>query len=150
MIWNNFQNMNSNKSIIIKNISRDQDKRGGILSIVDDYVKNVSIISCNPGSIRSNHYHLSDFHYMHVLDGEIDYFFKQIDSDDIQYLKVRKGENIFTPAKEIHATYFPIKTTLIVSSLNPRDQETYEKDTVRVEFVNEQNISELLKTYSNI
>ena len=142
--------MISNKSIIIKNISRDKDERGGIISIVDDYVKNVSIIYCNPGSIRSNHYHLNDFHYMHVLDGEIDYFFKQIDSDEVQYLKVRKSENVFTPPKEIHATYFPIKTTLIVSSLNPRDQETYERDTVRVEFVNEKNISELLKTYSNI
>ena len=87
---------------------------------------------------------------MHVLDGEIDYFFKQIDSDEVQYLKVKKSENVFTPPKEIHATYFPIKTTLIVSSLNPRDQETYERDTVRVEFVNEKNISELLKTYSNI
>ena len=49
---------------------------------------------------------------------------------------------------EIHATYFPIKTQLIVSSKNPRDQETYEKDTVRVDFVNSENISLLLDKFS--
>ena len=142
--------MISSISVIIKNISRDRDQRGGILSIVDDKVQNVSIITCNSGSIRSNHYHLKDFHYMYVLEGEIDYFFKKIESDQIEYFKVKKGESIFTPPKEIHATYFPIKTTLIVSSLNSRDQETYEKDTVRVEFVNENNITNLLKIYSEI
>ncbi len=142
--------MISNKSIIVKNITRDEDSRGNILSIVDEEVKNVSIISCNAGSIRSNHYHLRDFHYMYVLEGEIDYFFKKIDSEDIDYLKVRKGENIFTPPNEIHATYFPVKTKLIVSSLNPRDQETYENDTVRVEFVTKENVQLLIQKYSTI
>ena len=141
--------MISNKSIIIDNISRNQDNRGNILSIVDEQVKNVSIISCNPRSIRSNHYHLNDFHYMYVLEGEIDYFFKKIDSDHVEYFKVKKGENIFTPPMEIHATFFPVKTTLIVSSLNPRDPETYEKDTVRVDFINENNIDDFLKIHTN-
>ncbi len=141
--------MISDKSIIINNVVRDEDKRGKILSIVDDKIKNVSIISCVSGSIRSNHYHLSDFHYMYVLEGEIDYFFKKVDTDSVEYLKVNQGENIFTPPMEIHATHFPVNSTLIVSSLNPRDQETYEKDTVRVDFVNEHNINDLLKKYSN-
>ncbi len=142
--------MISDKSIIVKNITRDEDSRGNILSIVDEEVKNVSIISCNAGSIRSNHYHLTDFHYMYVLEGEIDYFFKKVESKDIDYLKVRKGENIFTPPNEIHATYFPVKTKLIVSSLNPRDQATYENDTVRVEFVTEENVKLLIQKYSTV
>jgi|TARA_B100002052_G_C15658610_1_gene496179 oxalate decarboxylase/phosphoglucose isomerase-like protein (cupin superfamily) len=136
------------KSTIIKSNTRDSDKRGSIISIVDDKISNVSIIKCNAGSIRSNHYHLEDYHYMYVLDGEIDYFFKNIDSDHINYLKVKKNQNIFTPPLEIHATYFPIKTTLIVSSLNPRDRETYEKDTRRVEFINHNNVDTLLSQFS--
>lgn len=136
------------KSTIIKSNTRDSDKRGSIISIVDDKISNVSIIKCNAGSIRSNHYHLEDYHYMYVLDGEIDYFFKNIDSDHINYLKVKKNQNIFTPPLEIHATYFPIKTTLIVSSLNPRDRETYEKDTRRVEFINYNNVDTLLSQFS--
>ena len=56
--------MISYKSILIKNIERSKDNRGGILSIVDDKISNVSLITCNKGSIRSNHYHLKDFHYV--------------------------------------------------------------------------------------
>ena len=140
--------MISDTTKIIPNTSRSEDPRGQILSIVDDKISNVSIITCNPGSIRSNHYHLKDFHYMYVLEGEIDYFYKKLNSDKIEYLKVIKGQNIFTPPNEIHATHFPKTTTLIVSSLNPRDQKTYENDTVRVDFVNEKNITELLKKHT--
>ncbi len=135
------------KSTLFKNNQRDQDDRGDILSIVDEAVNNVSIITCNPGALRSNHYHHTDFHFMYVLEGEIDYFFKDIGSEEVNYLKVRAGETIFTPDNEIHATYFPIKTRLIVSSKFPRDQATYEKDTVRVPFVSNENIQELLTKY---
>jgi len=137
-----------NKSTLINNSIRSKDDRGSIISIVDSEISNVSLITCNANSIRSNHYHLSDFHYMFVLEGEIDYFYRDINNDEIKYLKIKKGENIFTPPMEIHATYFPIKTQLIVSSKNPRDQETYEKDTVRVDFVNSENISLLLDKFS--
>tara|TARA_B100001057_G_scaffold194463_1_gene195287 strand:- start:2006 stop:2431 length:426 start_codon:yes stop_codon:yes gene_type:complete len=140
--------MKISKSTLFKNVLRDQDERGEILSIVDHNVSNVSIINCNANTIRSNHYHLSDWHIMHVLSGKIDYFYKEIDSNEINYLEVKKGDNIFTPSLEVHATYFPVKTKLIVSSLNPRDQETYEKDTIRVEFVNFNNVNELLKIHS--
>ena len=140
--------MVSRKSVIVDSKARDNDSRGEILSIVDDKISNVSIITCYSNTIRSNHYHIKDFHYMHVLDGEIDYFFKEVDSKKINYLKIKKGENIFTPPNEIHATYFPVQTTLIVSSLNPRDSDTYEKDTVRVDFINHDNINNFLKEYS--
>jgi oxalate decarboxylase/phosphoglucose isomerase-like protein (cupin superfamily) len=134
---------------LFPNIERDADARGGILSIVDEAVMNVSIITCNPGAIRSNHYHLTDFHFMYVLEGEIDYFYKERDTGEVKYLKVRQGDNIFTPDNEIHATYFPVQTRLIVTSKLPRDQETYERDTVRVTFVTEENLPEMLAKYAN-
>ena len=49
--------MISKSSILINNIERSKDNRGEILSIVDDKISNVSIITCNEGSLRSNHYH---------------------------------------------------------------------------------------------
>lgn len=135
-------------STLFKNVERDADERGGILSIVDEPIQNVSIITCNPGSIRSNHYHHRDFHFMYVLEGEIDYFYKDVDTGELKYLKVREGDNIFTPDNELHATYFPVKTRLIVSSKFPRDQETYEKDTVREPLVTQDNIDELLARFA--
>jgi oxalate decarboxylase/phosphoglucose isomerase-like protein (cupin superfamily) len=137
------------RSTLFQNVQRDADERGEILSIVDEPVQNVSIITCNPGSLRSNHYHHSDFHFMYVLEGEIDYFFRNVDSGEIEYMKVRSGDNIFTPANELHATYFPVTTRLIVSSRFPRDQETYEKDTVREPLATPENIQELLSKYAS-
>ena len=135
------------KSRLFKSITRDSDIRGSIVSIVDDVVQNVSLITCNAGSIRSNHYHKKDFHYMYVLEGEIDYFYKELNNDVVRYFKVKKDDIIFTPKNEIHATFFPLRTKLIVSSKLPRDQETYENDTVRVEFINNDNLQFMINKH---
>lgn len=136
------------KSTLFPNVERDSDERGSILSIVDEPVQNVSIITCNPGALRSNHWHHKDFHFMYILEGEIDYFYRDIDDGEIKYLKVRAGDNIFTPDTEVHATYFPVKTVMIVSSKYPRDQETYEADTVREALITPENLEEMLATYA--
>ena len=135
------------KSTVFKNIKRDEDARGRILSIVDEPVNNVSIITCTPRSIRSNHYHHEDFHFMYVVEGDFDYFYKDVNTGEVCYIKVKAGETIFTPPIEVHACYFPCTTTLIVSSKNPRDHETYEADTVRVEFITENNIVAMLAAH---
>jgi oxalate decarboxylase/phosphoglucose isomerase-like protein (cupin superfamily) len=139
--------MNKKKSIsaVIKTLSRSNDSRGYIKSICDMPIQNVSIIKCNKNTIRSNHYHFKDYHIMHILEGEVYYFYKKINEKKLKFIKVKKGENIFTPPKEFHATYFPKKTILIVSSKNPRDQKTYEKDTVRIELITKRNIKSILK-----
>jgi quercetin dioxygenase-like cupin family protein len=129
---------------LFPNVQRDADVRGNILSIVDTPVMNVSIITCNAGAIRSNHYHRRDFHFMYVLEGQIDYFYKERDTEKVGYFKVVEGDNIFTPDNEIHATYFPVKTRLIVTSKLPRDQESYERDTVRVHFIDKGNLEAML------
>ena len=132
-------------SFIVKTELRNKDARGSILSICDIPCKNVSIINCKKDTIRSNHYHKKDYHIMYVVKGEIDYFYKTIKGKMMNYLKVKKNDLIFTPPMEVHATYFPKDTVLIVSSKNPRDQATYENDTVRVELINKKNIKHLLK-----
>ena len=136
-------------SHIVKNQNRSNDMRGSILSIVDHNINNVSIITCNKGSIRSNHYHKKDYHFMYVLYGEINYFFKKIDDQKVFFLKVKNNQTIFTPKLEIHVTHFPVDTKLIVSSGFPRDQKTYEEDTVRVNFIDEKNIKSYLSKYDN-
>ena len=82
---------------------------------------------------------------MYVLKGEIDYFFKKRNSKKINYVKVKKNELIFTPPNEIHTTFFPKNSTLIVSSKNPRDKSTYENDTTRVEFITKSNVKKMIK-----
>ena len=140
--------MYSRKSTKIKNITRSKDQRGSILSIVDEQVKNVSIITCLPKTIRSNHSHKKDWHYMYVLEGVMEYFF--VIKNKTYFMKIKKGENVFTPPRELHATYFPVKTVLLVSSKNPRDKKTYEKDTIREELIDLKNYKSMKKSAKKI
>ena len=78
------------ESKIFTNLKRSVDDRGEIMSIVDTSVQNVSIIHCYENTIRSNHYHKIDFHFMYVLDGEIDYFYKGLNDNVVKYIKVLK------------------------------------------------------------
>lgn len=132
------------KSSVIKLDKRDNDKRGSIISICDSTTNNVSIITSNKNTLRSNHYHKKDWHLIYVLSGCFYYFYKKIKSKNVKKIIVNKDQCVFTPALEIHATYFPIKTKLIVISKNKRDQINYEKDTVRVNFINKENLNKYI------
>jgi oxalate decarboxylase/phosphoglucose isomerase-like protein (cupin superfamily) len=140
--------MLSDKSKKIKNIIRSKDLRGSILSIVDEKVKNVSIITCLPKTIRSNHWHKKDWHYMYVLEGIMEYFY--VSKNKIYFMKIKKGDNVFTPPKELHATYFPVRTTLLVSSKNKRDKKTYEEDTVREILIDLNNYKSIKRSAKKI
>ena len=130
-----------NVSKKIKKIIRSEDSRGSLISIVDEKINNISIITSFSNSIRSNHFHKKDWHYMYVLEGAMEYFF--VNKNKIFYIKLNKGDLVFTPPGELHATYFPIKTVLVVASKNKRDQNTYEKDTVRKKFIDFKNLKSI-------
>jgi mannose-6-phosphate isomerase class I len=133
--------MISSKSKKIKKLIRNKDRRGSIVSVVEEKTNNISIINCNSKTIRSNHLHKKDWHFMYILNGIMEYFF--INENKIFFMKLKKGDVVFTPPKEIHATYFPVKTVLLVASKNKRDQTTYEKDTIRKKFVDFKNLKSI-------
>lgn len=133
--------MLSSKSKKIKKLIRNKDARGSIVSVVEEKTNNISIINCNSKTIRSNHLHKKDWHFMYILKGLMEYFF--ISENKIFFMKLKKGDVVFTPPKEIHATYFPVKTVLLVASKNKRDQITYEKDTIRKKFVDFKNLKSI-------
>ena len=125
----------------IKKIVRSADTRGSIVSIIEETTNNISIINCFPKTIRSNHFHKKDFHFMYVLKGIMEYFF--VRKKKIFFIKLKKGDLVFTPPKELHATYFPVKTVLLVASKNKRDQKTYEQDTIRKKFIDFKNLKSI-------
>ena len=119
-----------------------RDDRGEIQSLVNFPMKNISLISSKKGVVRSNHYHLTDWHYMYVLSGSFNYYYRPTNSDDeLQSVKVKAGELIFTPPMEDHATVFLEDCKLLAMSRNPRDQEAYEKDVRRVILVDPDNVN---------
>ena len=118
------------------------DKRGFIQSLVNFPMKNLSLISSKKGSVRSNHYHLTDWHYMYVLKGAFDYYYRRTGSGDKPaVIRVTAGELVFTPPMEDHATVFMDDTELLAMSRNPRDQASYEADVRRVMLVDPASVS---------
>ena len=113
--------------------SANADERGAIQPLVDTPMKNVSLILSKKGSVRSNHHHMSDWHYMYVLRGSFDYYWRAAGSAAApSVVRVTQGEMLFTPPMEDHATVFLADTELVVASRNPRDQATYEADVRRI------------------
>lgn len=109
------------------------DDRGSIQSLVNFPMKNLSLISSKKGTVRSNHYHVTDWHYMYVLSGSFDYYYRPTGSDAAPAkINVKAGGMVFTPPMEDHATVFLEDTQLLAMSRNPRDQEAYEADVRRV------------------
>lgn len=118
------------------------DDRGAIQSIVNFPMKNLSIITSRKGTVRSNHYHLTDWHYMYVVAGAFDYYYRPTGTSGApRVVTVTKGQMIFTPPMEDHATVFLEDTELLVMSRNPRDQATYEADTRRVTLVDPETVN---------
>jgi quercetin dioxygenase-like cupin family protein len=119
-----------------------KDNRGVIQSLVNFPMKNLSLISSKKGAVRSNHYHLTDWHYMYVLSGSFDYYYRPTNTnEELKCITVTKGEMIFTPPMEDHATVFIEDCDLLAMSRNPRDQEAYEEDVRRVILIDPDSIN---------
>ncbi len=114
------------------------DARGSIQSLVNFPVKNVSLITSKKGTMRSNHYHKTDWHYMYMLSGCAEYYFRPTGtSAPLKKVIFQQGDLVFTPPMEDHLTVFLEDSTLLAMSRNPRDQATYESDVVRVDLAKE-------------
>ncbi len=112
------------------------DARGAIQPLVDLPMKNASLIISKKGALRSNHYHKTDWHFMYVLDGSFDYYYRPTGSEEEpKVMRINRGEMVFTPPLEDHATLFLEDCQMLVVSRNPRDQESYEADVVRVQLL---------------
>ena len=107
-----------------------KDKRGDFKNIINDNFKNLSIIFSKKGTIRSNHYHLKDSHCIYIISGKMIYYYKKLNKNSRIFKKTLvKGDIVYTPSLEVHATVFSEDTTIVVASKNPRSKKFYEKDT---------------------
>ena len=117
-----------------------EDERGIIQPLCDLNMKSASLIVSKPNTWRANHYHKSDWHFIYVLKGSFEYYFRKTNSgDEVQKKIVKKNELLFTGPVIDHAMFYVEETEILVLSKNPRDQKTYEEDTVRIDFMNNEN-----------
>jgi len=116
------------------------DERGGITKLLDDgqtVIKSVLYITSKAGSVRSNHYHKTDAHYIYMITGSMEYYEKPVDGaeDQVEKVIVKAGDIIYSPPMRVHATKFLEDSSFIALSINSRHQAAYEEDTVRVKWI---------------
>ena len=77
---------------LIKIKRKIKDKRGSIEELINEKTKSVSLISTKKGSIRANHYHKTDWHYIYVLKGSFVYFYRERNKTKIYKTIVKKNQ----------------------------------------------------------
>ena len=113
-----------------------KEKRGDITKLLDDgksKIKSILLITSKAGSVRSNHYHRKDAHWIYILSGKMGYYEKPVKGNRIKKAILGPGDMVYTPPLMIHTTKFPRDTVFMAFSIRSRNQKNYEQDTVRVE-----------------
>lgn len=115
------------------------DFRGEIKNLLLTPITSVARITSKRGTVRANHYHLTDWHYSFVESGEIYYFERPIGTKAVpDPVKIRPGTMFFTPPNVEHAMLFAADTVFFTFAKNIRSHESHESDLVRVTFITEE------------
>ena len=111
-----------------------KDKRGTLQKIIDGNFSSCIEVFSKKGSIRANHYHKKDKHFMYIISGELLYSYKNRKrGSKVKIKKMKKGDLFFTPAMQEHMAYFTKNTHFLAFSTRKRTRFDYENDLIRVE-----------------
>jgi dTDP-4-dehydrorhamnose 3,5-epimerase-like enzyme len=113
-----------------------EDARGKIQTLVEGGIQSVQVITSKANTVRANHYHKTDSHYMYVVTGCMKYYHRPVgETSPPTLLLVEEGQMVFTPSLVEHAVEFPEDTVFLNITGKTREQESYESDLVRVELL---------------
>ena len=99
-----------------------EDSRGIIQPLSDLNMKSASLIVSKANSWRANHYHKKDWHFIYVIKGSFEYYFRKTNSSEKTKKKiVKKGDLLFTGPMIDHAMLYTEETEILCLSKNPRD-----------------------------
>lgn len=107
------------------------DDRGSIDNLADGTLGDVAIISSVKGAIRANHVHSHDWHFSYLVEGSMDYIWKDLDGIEKSMTGI-KGQMLFTPPGVPHKMVFLENSLFIAISAKNRSSEDYEQDTTRL------------------
>ena len=116
------------------------DERGGIARVLDQNkykIRTILRITSKAGTIRSNHYHKRDYHYLYIESGKCEYSERSAENenDPIETVTLQAGDIVLSHPNIIHAVKFLEDTVLYAFSTEQRDQDKYEDDTIRITIV---------------
>lgn len=113
-----------------------QNDNGIITNLCFGKFGGVALLTCESGSIRSNHYHKTDSHFIVVMDEQVDYYWRPAGSKEPPKMATfRRGETFFTPPMVEHAVYSPYHSLILSVSKLSRRHDDHEADLVRVPLI---------------
>lgn len=125
---------------VIKTKPEFIDARGSITRLVDQDerpIRAVLYIVSKAGSMRANHYHKTDSHYVYCLSGKFRYYEKDMSKPNgkLESVILEPGDVVLTRPMIAHAMEFLEDTVFLAFTTEPREQEKYEADLVRLKLV---------------
>ena len=125
-----------------------KDKRGWLKKILDGNFSSCIEVYSKKGSIRANHYHKKDKHFIYVINGEILYFYRDRKKTAKTRFKImKKNDLFFTPSMQEHMAYFTKNTHFLAFSTRKRTKFDYEKDLVRVNMQDYREVAVAISKY---
>ena len=73
-----------------------EDNRGYIKPLVNFPMKNLSMIFSKKGSVRSNHNHYTDWHYMYTVYGKYEYHYRPHGAEEELKIEIYFSQFIHT------------------------------------------------------
>jgi len=112
------------------------DKRGFISRIIDQkkiQIRSVLIITSKAKSVRGDHYHKKDSHYVYCFSGKFKYSSRDLKSSNekIDSAILNPGDLVFTKPMNWHSMEFLEDTVFLAFTTETREHSIYETDTVR-------------------
>lgn len=107
------------------------DERGRIENIADGSLGDVAFITSSAGAMRANHVHKHDWHLSYMVQGSMNYFWKdEIGKENI--VVVSRGQMVYSPPGTPHKMMFLEASSFIAIAAKNRSCKDYESDTTRL------------------
>lgn len=108
-----------------------QDTRGEILPIEHE-LGNVQIIWSKKDAVRANHYHKTDTHACYLINGSMDFYWRNHGENKIYKEHFGPGTKFTTGPLIDHEMIFTEDSTMVVISEFKRDPSSYDEDIVKI------------------
>lgn len=117
-----------------------KDYRGFITRIVNEPkidIQAILLITQKRGTVRANHYHKKDSHWVYCLSGKFRYYEKnpKNESSKVQSVIIKSGDMVYSKPGIAHAMKALEDTVFLAITTEKRQQKSYEEDLVRVDVV---------------
>src|SRR5689334_25386593 len=88
------------------------DERGSIQNLLLKQCHSVALITSRQGSVRANHRHQTDWHYIYVLSGSVLYFERAAGDTELpEPLRLNAHDMVFTAPNREHSLLFTTDCT---------------------------------------